>query len=742
MSNNLSNRQDNPFIRSNSAYPQDEIRILKPTHKFMGQITQTTTQPATPNSNPTTIRIVDDAVMVASIDDKTRQIAKDHFSSLTQTASLEQNNKHTNVKYGNAKTIFGIVLSAGGTLALATLTLPLLIPSAAIACGIASTVLGIRQVAKNESAIHHIQEDINVLNQRNNEWNDPIESVIYQRQHAGCEGFQYVLDQNLKNKSIHPEEVRALWLRDFHTLLTKHLPANQIFTENLMGKRALEYSFDGCPLPDLEVGNQKLSSSLLNMIASRYQECHQAYNHFTTDINRQTNDLNTQHSSLLSQISSLRTQWTLPALRMYNFGLEEAEHLCNSSLATYASQRDFAISECKRAYHYEVNDPCNTDEMAYKAQLDSLCRDAITEISREYEINRCSIQQAYERDRQMCSFLFNQSKLVVDAFFDNRIRQLDSEVGQAKQMINQQLQNGFQHFDNLLDRILHPINEVSLQQQLICTPPVTKNWRLSNLALEPSWHDVYGQIPSFQSSFSSNISENSWNLFWGNNGLGRYARCPTNTWDRVDTTRSSFPFQQQWFNLHSVQQPRPRMYCRPVVVPQPSFQTCRPPAGRPVRPEPARPIRPIRPIRQERPEPARPVRPTPRQECPAPRPPTPEVRDRDTRGHVPVGNNGNRQPQCPAPKPEPVRPQTSRTDTPSRAFAPTERRPDNVVNPQPQCPAPRPEPVRPPTSRTEVPSRAFAPTERRPDSGQARVQVPAQRTELVGNRVRAGTARR
>src|SRR2546422_446889 len=109
----------------------------------------------------------------------------------------------------------------------------------------------------------------------------------------------------------------------------------------------------------------------------------------------------------------------------------------------------------------------------------------------------------------------------------------------ARHQIEEQCSNGHQHFSNLLDRILHPNSEMSLIHQNISSPSVIRNWQLSNLGLEPSWSDVYGQLPRFQSSFANDISEAAWNLFWGNNGLGRYASAPINSWNHIDSDRSA-----------------------------------------------------------------------------------------------------------------------------------------------------------------------------------------------------------
>lgn len=637
-SNCASNFQDTPYLRSSQSYPQDNVSVIRPTHKYMGQITESVIKPSS-NWSKKSVRTVDDAVVIESVDDKTRQVAQDYFTDCTKNASHEKAIHKTEVNKGIGATVCGVSLSAGAGYCLAASVLSLTFAAPAIIGGIAATILGIRQIRHNQKAIDGIQEDISSLKRKKDQWNDPIDSIIDQRRRAGTDGFVYVFDNLLKNKSIHPEEVNALWLRDFSRMLSNHSSISKVFSDDLLGKKRLDYAWDGRPLPDLDITNQRYSSSLLNTMATRYQECRKAYYQFEDHIHSELRDIDRNRSSLLNEINSMRSRWTQPAYRLYYNGLHEAELLYNNALAVCTREKDVAIAEYRKAFHYVIKNPQNADEVAYKSRLDSLCCDAIAAVEKEYLNNSHAIEQAYERDRRMCTFLYNQAKVVVDSFFDNRVRQLDSEVAQARNLVEQQRQNGHQHFTNLLDRILHPSSELALIQQSISQPLSIRNWRLSNLALEPSWNDVYGQLPRFQPAFSSDISENVWNLFWGNNGLGRYAASPINSWSQLDSDRSFFPYQRGWLNLHQTPQPRERMFCRPVIVPPPptfTQQRCEP-----VRP----PVCP--PVCRETPPVRRPPEPT----CPAP-----------TKTRVVVPTNTT-PPQEPRPVPRPL-PRTSQTRVP------------------------------------------------------------------------------
>lgn len=49
-----------------------------------------------------------------------------------------------------------------------------------------------------------------------------------------------------------------------------------------------------------------------------------------------------------------------------------------------------------------------------------------------------AIEDAYKKDRRMCSFPYDQSKLVVDSLFDQRQHQLEMETTVARQQIELQ----------------------------------------------------------------------------------------------------------------------------------------------------------------------------------------------------------------------------------------------------------------------------------------------------------------
>ncbi len=671
MTNKLSNLYANMFNRHSAQYPKDEVRVLRPTHQYSGLVSQIG------QTHTSSERCVDNAVVITSVDDRTRQTAHEYFTSLVSETSKNQDKHTTNRNKGIATTVLGSLTATASIACLAVSPFAPLVIVSILVGSIATAALGIKQLHHHQKALSELHIDKDVLKNQNEQWNDPINLIVSQRKRAGIEGFQYVFNNNLKNNAIHPEEVKALWTRDFVKLMNNPINPVQIFNENILGKTRFQYTWDASPQP-IQTVQGTIFPMQLNKMASLYHDCHQAFNRFEKEIDLEFNAIILRRSELIKEASLLKAQWLVPAERMYSLGSQEAESLYQSSYNALVQQRDNEIASIERAYYYNVRNTGDEEEVRYKAHLQSLCRNAIDATHQEFKRHPAvlSIQDAYEKDRRMNTLLYNQSKLVVDNFFDQRLRELDREVIQAKQQVEQQRSNGLQHFTNLLNRVLHPQNELALDSLSISSPLIMRNWKISNLDL--NWHDVFGKLPHFHSSFASDITENAWNRFWGAQGLGRFASQPTHSWKTLFSDRSHFPFQNDWFRVktYSQQFQRPT-FCRPVVVPPPPFhreaQRPRPPVvpehsfphndgnrvpvGRgQIDPRPHQPILPITPERSVRPS---------------------------VDNHVRVGfGTTERRPHQPVPPVAPERPVRPSVDNHVRVgFGTTERRPHQPVPP-------------------------------------------------------------
>jgi len=292
----------------------------------------------------------------------------------------------------------------------------------------------------------------------------------------------------------------------------------------------------------------------------------------------------------------------------------------------------------------------------------------------------------------------------------------------------------------LLDRILHPRDDEALDHLSITSPQVARHWNISNSGLQLNWHDVYGRLPSFHSSFANDISENAWNRFWGIQGLGRFASQPTCSWNSLFTDRSHFPWQDDWFSVKTCSQQRQRpIFCQPVVVPPPPFRRAAQNPRPPTCPEQPRPSfqRAQQPVTQnnngrvnvgcaqaER----RPDNPLPpvRQESPV---------KQGTENHVRVGYaRTERRPDDPSPSVRQEQPAPNSNGNRVRVgYAQTGRRPDDPspsvgqAQPAPGCDG----------NRVRV---GYAQTGRRPDDPSPSVGQAQPAPGSEGNRVRVGYA--
>lgn len=539
------------FLRS--AYPPDTIEVLRPSHTYTGKITE-----AGSNS-----KCLDNAVCITGVDDKTRAAALAYFNSCNQNAVEAQQHHGSEKNKGIAATVIGVSAGLGGCIGLAASLVAPPIAAPMIIFGLATTIFGAHQTSHNQKIIRNLEDDSSAFLAQRELWKDPLHRVIEQRQLAGAQGFSYVFNNNLKNTIIHPEEAKSLWIRDFSRMLLSP-QTTDAFSADLLGKTKMEYAWDGSPLHDLEIKNRKIPVSVLETMTARYQECREDYQRFKAKINKEIRDLDNHHQSLKQAISNQRNLWLQPAHHLYNEGIQEAQILYNQAIEQFIRERDFAIAEVEQEYNNALR--CCTDTLEAREHIRAIRRDAIATIHRDYERHPAiiAITEAHRRDRLMCSFLFDQSKSLVDAFFDQRIHQLEIETTHARQQIEQQRVDGECYFSHELNQIL----QGNFRFLRFTPPSVRRKWELSNFGLEPAWNDVYGRVPRFQTTFATTLTEDAWNLFWGNRGLGSFASSPISSWSRVSSNGTRFPFKQRWFNLHTIpHEPRRRMFCQRVVFP-------------------------------------------------------------------------------------------------------------------------------------------------------------------------------
>lgn len=700
MTNKLPDSQQNIFNRNHPQYPKDEVQLLQPTYQYLGEIKDLQSKQFNSNN-----RIVDGAIIIKSVDSRTRQTALEYFTSHASLASKERQARASERAKGISATILGASFLAASPF-LPILGVALLAGGAGLATGAA----GINLWHRSKQALTGLNSNMNVLQNEREQWNDPADIIIKQRRRVGLEGFQYVFNNDLKNTIVHPEEVRDLWIRDVNKIFKNPIDPVQIFNNDIFGKARFEYA---CPLDrhflPAHIGERTLSLEDLTQTANLYQKSHEAFQTFEKAIASEFTAIKNRRTEMANEISSLRTQWLIPAEKMHQLGSLEIENLHKSELNALAEQRDLEIASIRRDFHYVVRDPANLEEVNYKSHLDTLCRNAIEAARQSFQTHPVviSIQRAYEKDRRMNTLLYNQSKLVVDNFFDQRLRQLDKEVAMAKQKVEQQRLNGHQHFANILDRIFHPQNGATLDNLSISSPPIARQWSIENSSTQPSWHDVYSQRPSFHASFANDLSETEWNRFWGIQGLGRFSSQPVHLWNTLFTDRSHFPLQSDWFNLRRCSQRSQRpTFCRPVVVPPPPFHREAPHARPPVRPDLRRP-----PLERDRPMP------------------------QSNENHVPVGigrTEHSDRPRPPVVQERPAPP--SNGGRVQVGFGTTERRPDRPTVPVAQeRPAPQSDGGRVPVG--------LGTTERRPDRPAVPVAQERPTPQNNGGRVQVGYGR-
>lgn len=561
MSKNIPGITPNVFNRYDPKYQKDEISLIGPSHHYLGKTV------FVPQPDGKSKCIIDDVIVITGIDARTRKAACQYFDSLANNASQQQQERLKERNIGIAATAIGV-----------SMCIPLAF-AAPLAAGIGAAVFAtVGGVAwnHNQRVIDGLNVNMNTLQAQREQWSDPADAIIEQRKKVGTEGFQYVFNNNLKNSIVHPAEVSALWTVDFIKLLKGSIDIHQVFSQDILGKTRYEYAWNGQLPNPIQIDARTYYPSEITEMTKLYRDTHQAFQIYEKEINKELNAIAARRNELANEISAQRAQWTVPAERMHFLANQEAESIYNSALNTLTRERDVYIANLERDFYYMVRDPSDIEEVAHKAKCDALCRDAIEAVRRDFanDPSVVAIRRAYEKDCRMNTLLYTQSKLVVDNFFDQRLRELDKEVALAKQKVNEQKLNGSQHFTNLLNRILHSGNQTDLDRLVISTPQITRQWTISNSCSKLEWNDVYGNRPVFLSTFANDISRLDWDRFWGMQGLGRFASQPMHSWSSYFSDRSHFPFQDDWFSVRRCFQStaRPR-YCRPVVVPPPPYRS-------------------------------------------------------------------------------------------------------------------------------------------------------------------------
>lgn len=537
----MHNHLNFPFERNHHQYPADHIYAFKPTHQFQGRITKSE------DDLQKSVRVIDGAVVIESVDERTRAAALDHFSRLQEMASFN-GERHTSSYY---KGIAATFLGAGITLSsVILLPAPYLIGAAA---GAALSGLGIWSTVYNHGAIKTIDEEIDTIESKMGEWEDPVEEVIAHRKQTGSQGFQYVYVNELKGKVVHQEEVKELWIRDFSKLLGGRQSIEQMSKDNLLGDECIVFAWNQVNLPDLEVAGYRFSALELDALSKQFKTCRTNFLNFETAIRNELSALEKQESQFKHEIKNLRNQWLYPAECLHAQSRQEAEYLYESALSPFIHERNNAIEKVKHDYHCARRNPFDACDIAYNQQLERLCEQEIQSIRLHYSTHPAvvSIERAYENDRCKCDFLLRQSQLVVHSFFDARLNSLKNSVNEAKNKIEEQRKAGHQNFKTVMDSILSNVGKTNIMIPVLPTS-VERVWSLpTSLTNEPAWNEVYGRVPTFHSDFNQNISELGWNMFWSQQGLGRFASCPSSSWRQLSRDRMAFPFRQQWFNLQT-----------------------------------------------------------------------------------------------------------------------------------------------------------------------------------------------
>jgi hypothetical protein len=496
------------------------------------------------------------------VDEKTRKRAQEYFASLTEQASAVEGVQKTKYWIGLAKALGGALGTglAGAGVYASLLAIP---PAALIAlAGVAVAITGGREYLDSSAQLEKVQKDLSAFDAESRQWDDPLPKIADQRRLAGSKGFQYAFGNDLKGKVVHPDEVRALWRQECKQLLQNHGALTQVMDEDLLGEKRLSYAWENQPVEALEVQGRRISGALIEAMTLKYRELREKYQQYQAHMEGELNALEAEKQRLHAEVSRASRRWLAPAQSMHDLGMREAKLLYDRALEPYLQEKQRALRELEASF-------CSTP-----GKLEFMHTQEVASIEDRFRNHPAvlAIKHAYQRDRDMCDFLYSQTKLLVDSFFDSQVRVIDSEIKQNKHLVRTEWNYGMQHLSGILDRILSARAEGEVQNIGISAPQMGRSWRISTYCREPSWQEIYGRQPQFQAQFAARITQDAWNLFWGNEGLGRYAAEPIDCWERLSSSCSAYPHRERVFNLHRlpVCSVVRGMFSQPVCVPPPA----------------------------------------------------------------------------------------------------------------------------------------------------------------------------
>lgn len=547
------------YSRHNPIYPQDSVETQRPSYTYEGKITESGIKAFNePYRGGRYVRIIDGSVRVDSVTDEVRSKALEYFNSLNAQKAKEMSKQTFQLLSSWVEMVGGTGIAIGAPL-LSGACLPLTVTAEAARClamtapvvpvvmiaGVAMAILGIKNAVTSHRTLNRLGNDQKNLQQNIEEWQDPITRTIEQRRTAGARGFQYALENNLKGKVVHPEELQDLWIRDFSRLVAQPKNVSKIFSEDLLGAKSLSYAWDHDHLPDLHLSGRFMTTSLLKAMTTKYRELRDNYFAFKNFIDNELTTVDRYESEQRSMAYSLRSDSLRPARLVREQQLKEVEVLYQRAREPFIREKELAIAEVKQAYPSSLEND----------QINILRKQSLAAIEKEFENHPSiiAIEQAYANDKQKCHYLYQQSKLMVDAHFDHRIQMLNDYVRRAKDLIDEHRSAGMDYFSRQLDTLFRMDFEAAIYgMQNMPSPTFSHEWRW------PDVNQTRGWQPYRPRDLTSDISESIWNLFCG---------CVTSSQPSWDSMWSNLFTNREPFNLRAMQNPimPPRLFRQPIA---------------------------------------------------------------------------------------------------------------------------------------------------------------------------------
>lgn len=533
--------------RNNSIYPQDRVVAQHTSGRFAGKVTSEWEETRAGSNYPVSVRVIDNAVRVESVDARTRKEVLDSFANLEDEMRQLKSQETSERNKGLVATGLGAVATIVPIACVSVLAAP--VAAAAAVSGVALTIFGGTYAYKHQQVANQADGDATQARNYQEQWKDPLPQIQTQRRQAG-EGFVTPHRNSWKGSIVHPDELADLWIGDLSTQRRQShhqidLPGQTDFVKSafeagLLSRAALNDIREvAATRGEIRLVNgDTLSLDAIDNMVAQYEVHHKAYVRLNTRVDTAVSQIHASLHSAMTRLSRQQEQWLIPAQMTRDSALNQARQMREMSLAPLRDARNQAIAQIERDYRYVPTDPFDPEQRLHKAHVEDLRQQELTNVRRQYNSDPLvrQIERDWQQQQQWVEFMYVQAAAPVIQWFDQQREQVQHEGQEQISFVERRREEEIVRFFQPLKQILGN-RDPSLSTQLPLGNFSWNNWQPR--AHEPAFHQFYSRPPVYHRDFGDRVSEAVWNLFMGQEGVYGFSGRQQDQWNTCQPTFGS-----------------------------------------------------------------------------------------------------------------------------------------------------------------------------------------------------------